>query len=179
MFEAPTVPAPIRPDGSYAVTFVCTGNICRSPMADVIARRLFDERGLGEKVVVTSYGTGGWHVGHGADPRAVAALETHGYDGRPHRARQFDETLFATYDLIVVMDASHQEALQAFAPEETSRARMQFLRQFDPEEPADLDVPDPYYGTDQDFEDVLVMVERSVSRLVDEVARTLFSSTDR
>lgn len=161
------LPAQQEDGRPYAVTFVCTGNICRSPMADVITRRMLDERGLSDSVTVTSSGTGGWHVGDGADPRAVAALHEHGYDGRPHRARRFDRTLFGDYDLILALDASHVDALRRLAPNREAATRIHLLREFDPEAHGYLDVPDPYYGDERDFEEVLEMVERSSRALVD------------
>ncbi|BDI22671.1 low molecular weight protein-tyrosine-phosphatase [Herbiconiux sp. L3-i23] len=161
------------PSGPYAITFVCTGNICRSPMGDVITRRLLAERGLEDRVAVTSSGTGGWHVGDGADPRTVAALHEHGYDGRPHRARQFDRSLFEDYDLILALDAGHVDALRALAPSRSAAERIHLLREFDPDARGDLDVPDPYYGDERDFDDVLVMVERSSRALVDALAQKL------
>jgi protein-tyrosine phosphatase len=155
------------PSRPYAITFVCTGNICRSPMGDVITRRMLDERGLAAAVEVTSSGTGGWHVGNGADPRTVATLEEHGYDGRPHRASQFDSGLFEDYDLILALDATHVDALRRLAPSEAAATRIHLLREFDPAAGADFDVPDPYYGDGADFENVFEMVERSSRTLVD------------
>src|SRR5512132_4735403 len=79
------------PSGTtYRICFVCTGNICRSPIAEVVLRRLADEAGLAGTVQVDSAGTGSWHVGDGADQRAVAVLESGGYDGSAHRARVFE-----------------------------------------------------------------------------------------
>ena len=91
-------------DEAFRICMVCTGNICRSPMAEVVLRDLVERAGLGGKVVVTSAGTGEWHVGEHADPRTVAALEARGYDGSAHRARQFDASWFDDLDLVIALD---------------------------------------------------------------------------
>ncbi|MGZ8804053.1 MAG: arsenate reductase/protein-tyrosine-phosphatase family protein, partial [Microbacterium sp.] len=78
----------------FHVVFVCTGNICRSPMADVVFRWFADAAGLGDRVASTSAGTGDWHVGERADQRTIDALDRHGYDGNRHRARQFTHADF-------------------------------------------------------------------------------------
>ncbi len=97
------------------VTFVCSGNICRSPMGHVILARLVAEAGLDDRVVVSSSGTGDWHVGEHADPRTVAVLAEHGYDGSAHRAREFDADEFADLDLVLASDEGHVRALQRLA----------------------------------------------------------------
>ena len=102
----------------YRIVFVCTGNICRSPMAEVIARSMLADAGLDDQVSVDSAGTGGWHVGDGADRRTVRALADHGYDGSQHRAREFDRDWFAERDLILVADHTHLDTLQRWAPDD-------------------------------------------------------------
>src|ERR1700712_1097026 len=74
--------------GVFRVSMVCTGNICRSPMAEVVLRDLVHRAGLDDRIAVSSAGTGDWHVGEKADPRTIVALQKRGYDGQPHRARQ-------------------------------------------------------------------------------------------
>lgn len=155
----------------YAVTFVCTGNICRSPMADVILRAMAAERGLGDSLQVSSFGTGGWHVGDGADPRTVSALARHGYDGTSHRARRFDARRFDEFDLVVAMDRSHLDDLRRLAQSDADRSRIVLLREFDTT-PGD-DVLDPYYGGEEDFEEVLDMVRRSSSALIDAIGERI------
>ena len=97
------------------VTFVCSGNICRSPMGHVILQRLVTDAGLADDVIVTSSGTGDWHVGEHADPRTIAVLAAHGYDGSHHRAREFDPSDFAELDLVLASDDSHVRALRRLA----------------------------------------------------------------
>ena len=115
----------------YRIVFVCSGNICRSPMAEVIARSMLADAGLAAEVSVDSAGTGGWHEGEGADRRTVRALADHGYDGSSHRAREFDRAWFAERDLILVADRTHLDILRRWAPDEASRAKVRLLREYD------------------------------------------------
>ncbi|XVQ10452.1 low molecular weight protein-tyrosine-phosphatase [Spirillospora sp. CA-255316] len=153
----------------YRVTFVCTGNICRSPMAEWILRHHVEEEGL--DVEVDSSGTGPWHAGDGADSRTVQALRRAGYRSA-HIARQFEAGWFDSYDLIVALDQGHAHDLRAMAPDDEARAKIRLLREFDPAaDGADLDVPDPYYGENADFDHVLELVEAAVPGLLDEIRR--------
>src|SRR4051794_38148715 len=113
----------------YRVTFVCTGNICRSPMAEHIFRHHAEEAGL--DVEVDSSGTGGWHVGDAADERTVATLRRAGY-ASAHTARMFDPDWFDRYDLIVALDQGHRRELRAMAPDDAARDKVRLLREFDP-----------------------------------------------
>ncbi|MFD0898853.1 low molecular weight protein-tyrosine-phosphatase [Actinomadura sediminis] len=150
----------------YRVTFVCTGNICRSPMAESVLRHHAEAAGL--DVEVDSSGTGNWHVGDTADERTIAALRRAGYRSA-HIARQFEALWFDRYDLILALDAGHLRALRSMAPDEESRAKVRLLREFDPDAGGDLDVPDPYYGGRADFDLVLEMVEAAMPGLLDEI----------
>jgi protein-tyrosine phosphatase len=142
------------------------GNICRSPTAEVVMRARLVGAGLSDRVVVDSAGTGGWHVGRGADERALDMLHANGYGGDDHVARQFDPGWFDDRDLIVAMDAENLRALhRAALPDQ--QAKIVLLRSFDPASTADLDVPDPYYGGPGGFEDVLALVEAACDGLVD------------
>ncbi|GAB2820509.1 low molecular weight protein-tyrosine-phosphatase [Actinocorallia aurea] len=144
---------------------MCTGNICRSPMAEHIVRRHFTESGL--DVEVDSSGTGGWHIGDPADHRTVRALARHGYTSA-HSARQFSPSWFDRYDLIVALDEGHLRELRAMAPSAEAREKIRLLRSFDPRA-VDLNVPDPYYGHGADFEECLELIEAAVPGLVDAV----------
>jgi protein-tyrosine phosphatase len=143
------------------VTFVCTGNICRSPMAEKMFADQIRQRGLGDSVRVTSAGTGDWHVGAGADVRAARVLHAHGYS-TDHRASQFgDEHLSA--DLVVALGRNHVRLLRQLGVEND---RIRMLRSFDPRSGAHaLDVEDPYYGDHDDFEDVYTVIEASLPGL--------------
>jgi protein-tyrosine phosphatase len=156
------------PPTPYRIVFVCTGNICRSPMAEIIARSMLAEAGLARDVSVDSAGTDGWHESEGADRRTVRALADHGYDGSLHRSREFDRAWFAARDLILVADRGHQRQLQAWAPDEESRAKVQLLRGYDDAAVAagTLEVDDPWYGGPADFERCLAEVEAACAGLV-------------
>jgi protein-tyrosine phosphatase len=135
---------------------------------------MLEERGLEDRVVVESAGTGDWHVGADADPRALAALRRAGYDLR-HAARQFDRAWFADRDLVVALDADNLADLQALAPDPATAGRIRLVRSYDPalDPGTDLDVPDPYYGGDAGFDRVLHMLETACRGLIDQVERDL------
>ncbi|MFF5648868.1 low molecular weight protein-tyrosine-phosphatase [Streptomyces collinus] len=150
---------------TYRVCFVCTGNICRSPMAEIVFRARVTEAGLDELVEVDSAGTGGWHEGDGADPRTVAVLEDNGYAGG-HTARQFQPCWFSRLDLVIALDSGHLGALRRLAPTEQDARKVRLLRSYDPAAGDDLDVPDPYYGGTDGFEECLEMVEAASTGLL-------------
>jgi protein-tyrosine phosphatase len=155
----------------YRVTFVCTGNICRSPMAEHVLRRRALEVGL--DVDVDSSGTGGWHVGDPADRRTVRTLQEHGYTSA-HAARKFQRGWFDDYDLVVALDREHLHDLRRLAPTDEDRDKIRLLRSFDPQAPSDdLEVPDPYYGDQRDFEHVLELIEAAVPGILAEVGQAV------
>ncbi|MFF4832353.1 low molecular weight protein-tyrosine-phosphatase [Streptomyces sp. NPDC001315] len=149
----------------YRVCFVCTGNICRSPMAESVFRARVAEAGLDDRVEVDSAGTGGWHEGDGADPRTVAVLEDNGY-GSGHTARQFQASWFSRLDLVIALDSGHLKVLRRLAPTEEDTRKVRLLRSYDPAVDDDLDVPDPYYGGMDGFEECLEMVEGASTGLL-------------
>ncbi|MGW2960602.1 low molecular weight protein-tyrosine-phosphatase [Streptomyces sp. NPDC001220] len=150
---------------AYRVCFVCTGNICRSPMAESVFRARIAEAGLDDRVEVDSAGTGGWHEGDGADPRTVRVLREHGYDG-DHTARQFQASWFDRLDLVIALDSGHLKALRRLAPTTEDAHKVHLLRSYDPDAADDLDVPDPYYGGPDGFEECLEMVEAASQGLL-------------
>ncbi|WP_144207285.1 low molecular weight protein-tyrosine-phosphatase [Mycobacterium tilburgii] len=143
------------------VTFICTGNICRSPMAEKMFAHQLRQRGLGDAVRVTSAGTGNWHVGSCADERAARVLRAHGYS-TGHRAVQVDDD-HLNADLVVALGRNHLRILQQLGVD-ADRVRM--LRSFDPRSGAYApDVEDPYYGDPADFEAVLAVIEAALPGL--------------
>ncbi|RNF93128.1 low molecular weight protein-tyrosine-phosphatase [Streptomyces botrytidirepellens] len=168
----------MRAPSPYRVCFVCTGNICRSPMAESIVRAHAGEAGLDGLVAWDSAGTGPWHEGDGADRRAIAVLTDHGYE-QDHVARQFQPAWFADLDLVIALDGGHLRELRALAPTPRDAAKVRLLRDYDPDAdpdaPGGLDVPDPYFGGTDDFEEVLEMIEAASGGLLDAVAEALGS----
>ena len=146
------------------IDFVCTGNICRSPMAEVIVRDKLAEEGFGDGAVrVTSSGIGDWHVGHKADHRALAELAAHGYDGSAHRAQQFGAAQFDA-DLIVALDHNHVSELVARGVPED---KVRLLRSFDPAaREDDLGVADPYYGGPEGFAVTREQIEAAADGII-------------
>ncbi|HEX8083673.1 MAG TPA: low molecular weight protein-tyrosine-phosphatase [Solirubrobacteraceae bacterium] len=143
--------------------FVCLGNICRSPTAEGVMRALIRERGLEDRIEVDSAGTGGWHVGAPPDARATEAARRRGIvlEGA---ARRFSVEDFDRFDVILAMDSENLRDLRALAPDDEARAKVRLLRG------PGLDVPDPYYGGADGFENVLDHVEEACRRLLDEIA---------
>ncbi|GAA1838236.1 low molecular weight protein-tyrosine-phosphatase [Pseudonocardia ailaonensis] len=150
------------------VSFVCTGNICRSPMAEQVFRAALADEGLADSVTVTSAGTGGWHAGEPMDPRSAEVLVRHGY-AADHVARQVDSGILSA-DLLVALDAGHRRALRDSVPEPD---RVVLLRSFDPAAPSDAEVPDPYYGGPDGFDEVLRMIEAAMPGLVERVRKEM------
>ncbi len=147
--------------GVFRICFVCTGNICRSPMAEAIFRDLIRTRGWENSVSVLSAGTGEWHVGEPSDPRTLVSLTARGYEGDGHRARQFEVGWFDKLDLIIASDRTHERILKSWAPSDEARSKVHLLLSFDADSKGALDIPDPYYSNLAMFDSVLVMIERA------------------
>ncbi|KAA0962937.1 low molecular weight phosphotyrosine protein phosphatase [Microbacterium sp. ANT_H45B] len=144
--------------------FVCTGNICRSPMAEVVFRDLAERQGLGSRIISRSAGTGDWHLGERADHRTLDALARRGYDGSQHRAKQFTFASFADNDLVVALDRTHERNLREWARDEDEEGKVTLLLGFDPGA-VTHDVPDPYYAGPEMFDSVLGMIETATRGL--------------
>jgi protein-tyrosine phosphatase len=177
----PGVPAPRDPDGNYRILLVCLGNICRSPMAEVILRDEIGQSGLGGKITVESAGTGDWHLGGPMDARARAELSRRGYDGSQHVARQVNAGWLPDYDLFVVMDRRNLANLRQMAAGRPGRAagpeladgRIRLMRSFDPEAEPDAEVPDPYHGGPAEYEETFELVQAAARGLTARLAERL------
>lgn len=144
------------------VVTVCSGNICRSPMAAVVLRAALADAGLADRVEVTSAGVGDWHVGEPMDRRAAGTLAARGLD-TDHVARQIDDTT-PDADLVLAATTDHaRDLVRAGVPAENVR----LLRSFDPDAPDGAEVPDPYYGGPEGFDEVLAMIEAATPGVVD------------
>ena len=148
------------------ILFVCMGNICRSPIVETVARVEFARAGIAAEVA--SAGTERYHIGEGADPRAVDIAEAHGYPLAQHRARQVRAEDFERYDAVLAMDRVNLAALRRHCPREAMRGPALFLAHAG-FSGAD-EVPDPYYGTRRDFERVLDLARRGTALLIERLA---------
>jgi len=171
---AGVVPEPRNPGRPYRICVVCLGNICRSPIAEVVLRAELDEAGLGGKVAVESAGTGDWHAGEPMDSRARAVLSGRGFDGSRHEARQIRASWLDDYDLVLAMDAGNlADLLEMAAGDDELAGRIQLIRSFDPAAPADAEVPDPYYGSAENYEEVFELVDAAARSLARQLAAEL------
>jgi protein-tyrosine phosphatase len=151
--------------GPYRVCLVCLGNICRSPMAEVVLRAQLTEAGLADRITVDSAGTGGWHEGEPMNSSARAALARRGYDGEAHRARQFSASWLPGRDLVLAMDISNLRTLEPLF--RTDPPDSYPLRLFgNVAELRGADVPDPYGGSAAEFDRVLTMLETATPTLI-------------
>ncbi|MDQ3733273.1 MAG: low molecular weight phosphotyrosine protein phosphatase [Actinomycetota bacterium] len=155
--------------GPYRICFVCLGNICRSPMAEIVTRSLLDEAGLGEQITVRSTGTGDWHIGNAANPGSVRALAARGYDASRHRARQLTATDVADYDLLIGLDSANLRDIEDLfrGRAVADRPEVALLRDFVPDGARGLGVPDPYGQGAEAFEHTLDLVEEACRGLVE------------
>jgi len=146
------------------VLFVCTGNICRSPTAEGVARALAEKQGVGHLFTFDSAGTMGYHSGEPPDQRAIAVAAKRGYDLAPLRARQVTGKDFFSFDHVLAMDRGHLKVLEKLCPEGYRQSLGLFLEYAGK---ADEDeVPDPYYGGPEGFDHVLSLVENAADQLI-------------
>ena len=147
------------------VLFVCLGNICRSPLAEAIFDQMLKEKGLEAEISCDSSGTGGWHVGELPDPRTRAVAQQYGVP-LDHRGRQFSVADFETYDYIVAMDQENYAHIKGMAPHtNTPSYQLHLMRDFDTTS-GEPDVPDPYWGGEQGFDDMYHLLSRSCAKLL-------------
>jgi protein-tyrosine phosphatase len=171
------VPGPRQPFGMYRICLVCLGNICRSPMAEVLLREEVARAGLAGAVTVESAGTGDWHIGQRMYAGARAELARRGYDGSAHRARQVRRSWLAGCDLVLAMDAGNLADLQAMAPDAETAGRVRLFRSFDPglapDDPYRGEVPDPYGGSPEEFAAVFDLVHAAARGLAARLAEAV------
>ncbi|MCL2345795.1 MAG: low molecular weight phosphotyrosine protein phosphatase [Desulfobulbus sp.] len=156
---------------SYRILLVCMGNICRSPTAEGVLRKVIQQNNLGDAVEVDSAGTHGYHAGEAPDIRTQRAAMVRGYDLSQLRARKVARQDLDYFDLILAMDRSNLDNLQRLAtPEQSRRIKlfMDYAKNFDDDE-----VPDPYYGLGHGFDIVLDMVEDAAQGLIEEIKQKL------
>jgi protein-tyrosine phosphatase len=165
-------PGPLG-DHPYRIAFVCTGNICRSPMAEVITRslatstELADGTTLADHLELRSAGTGPWHEAEPMHPLAQVSLARGGYPDHRHVAHQIVPAELGGIELMVALDRRHQQTLRSLGADPT---RLALLRAFDPAAGAAADVPDPYYGDDAVFDDCRDMIAAGCAGLIASLA---------
>ena len=142
------------------ILMVCLGNICRSPLAEGILKSKVDT----SKIEVSSAGTGGWHVGELPDPRSIEVAQQHGLDITNQRGKQFSTYDFEIYDNIFVMDNSNYRDVVKLATSASEKEKVQLILE-ETHPGKKLDVPDPYYGGDQGFENVYTMLEEACEKI--------------
>lgn len=161
----------------YRVLVVCTGNICRSPMAAIVLRDRLEAAGLADRVEVDSAGISDEERGNPVDARAAAVLTEAGYDAAGHAARQVLVDELDRHDLALAMTEQHARALRRLAGRGSGGAEVRLWREFGApagaDDPADLDVPDPWYGDDAGFYDTLDVVERGADGIVEHLRERL------
>jgi protein-tyrosine phosphatase len=171
---AGTLPSPRHPQQPYRICVVCLGNICRSPMAEVVLRARLQQAGLTGKVELESAGTGDWHAGEAMDSRARAELTRRGFEGSGHTARQIQASSLAGYDLLLAMDQSNVAGLRQLTEgDDDLAARIRLLRSFDPDAATGAEVPDPYYGGPDEYAEVFDLVESAARGLVSQLQAEL------
>lgn len=151
------------------ILFVCMGNICRSPTAEGVVRALAERRGLVERFEFDSAGTHGYHIGKAPDARACEAAARRGYDLSPLRARQVNPYDFVRFDQILAMDRGNLDLLVSACPG-GQRGKLALFLEYARDAAID-EVPDPYYGGPEGFEQVLDLIENAADGLLDRLGR--------
>lgn len=157
----------------YRIAAVCTGNICRSPMAEFALRHAFAQAGLQEHVVIDSAGISDEEFGNPIDPRARNILEREGIDPTSHTAQSITSEWLTTHDLLLAMDTTHAHALRTMATHTQTAQKVHMLRAFDPAardlDPSEQSIADPWYGNAAGFEDTWAMITAAVPGVVEYV----------
>lgn len=152
----------------FKILFVCTGNICRSSTAEGVMNRLIEQKGLSDKIKADSSGMIDYHQGEAPDIRAINTAKRKGYDLSKQRASQFKQEDFFEYDMILAMAHTHEHSIYGMKPSNGEKKQatlerfMSYAKEF-----GVLDVKDPYYGTQKDFDNALEMIEKGCENLLD------------
>jgi len=154
---------------TYNVLIICLGNICRSPIGLAIFRSKVAQAGLTDRIFVDSCGTGGWHEGELAHKDSIRIVKQYGLSLNEHRARQLTQEDLNKFNLLVAMDQQNKIDTEALT---TSQLHIKCLREFDPT-PDSIDVPDPYFGGPEGFDEVYKIIERSCDGLLDYVRKQI------
>lgn len=157
---------------SISVLFVCLGNICRSPTAEGVFRKLIHEAGLQDSVTIDSAGTGDWHIGRAPDPRAIAAAHNRGIDITDLRARQVSPSDFSEFDYILAMDSNNLSDLRHLSQSMDRKGQLCLFLDY-AAQGSEKDVPDPYYTEAQGFEEVLDLIDAGSRGLIRAIQQQL------
>lgn len=165
------------PSSPYRIIAVCTGNICRSPMAEMMLGAAFRAEGLDDQVDVDSAGTTGYEAGRPIDPRAASRLAITKLSSQHHVAREWQAHWFRERDLILALDVDHYAWLREAAPDQESMDKVRMLRSFDPAASGldllDQGIEDPWYGGYMDFDAVWQQIHSAVPGIVEHVQAAL------
>ena len=147
------------------VLFVCLGNICRSPLAEGIMEHQLSQFGLEDQVQVSSAGTGTWHLGHEPDERTLRVAEANGLR-LSSIAQHVEDKPLEKFDYIIVMDENNRADVEGLPMIANGQQKVYLMRDFDPEAPELMAVPDPYMGGSADFDEVYRVLDRSVREFI-------------
>lgn len=158
---------------TYRILTICTGNICRSPMAEYALREAVDRAGLGDRVEIASAGTSGWEVGNPIDPRAGALLHRHGIESDEHSARQMEDDELRRADLVLALDHDHLGPLRRALGADQAARTVRMVRDFAPRPVEDTGIRDPWYGDESDFELAWEQIDEATDGILDHVREAL------
>jgi len=168
LFAAARRPDEVKAKAMVKIIFVCMGNICRSPMAEGVFRRMLEGAGLTETIYVDSAGTHSYHIGAPPDTRSQATALRRGVDLRRLRARQVTPEDLAEFDYVLAMDRDNFAHLLQLCPTAELRSRIRLFLDFAPDLP-EQEVPDPYYGGPTGFERVMDLIEEAARGLLTDI----------
>ena len=158
---------------TYRILTICTGNICRSPMAEYALREAVDRAGLGDRVEIASAGTSGWEVGNPIDPRAGALLHRHGIESDEHSARQMEDDELRRADLVLALDHDHLGPLRRALGADQAARTVRMVRDFAPRPVEDTGIRDPWYGDESNFELAWEQIDEATDGILDHVREAL------